>query len=190
MRFRLPPRYPFMLGLFLSALVVAACGSEKTGNLPGNVVITLRPRPVATVLPGCITGELSDWYEVAGTLIDTFKDESNAALDRTPDEMRPVLDRLIDLRDAIANQPVPECALDAHGEIVLATQEMLTAIQRYINGDLDADGLAERVTAGSTRIESDVTDLLGAVRGTLDEQNRRARQTPQPTAGSSPAAGN
>lgn len=183
MRFPSPPRHLLMLGLFLGALVLAACGSEKTGSIPGSTVITLRPRPVATVLPGCGTGELSDWYEVAGTLIGTFKDESNAALDREPDVMGPVLDRLIDLRDAITNQPVPECALDAHGEIALAIQEMLTAFQRYINGDLDADGLAEHVTAGSTRIESDVADLLGSVRGTLDEQNRRDRQTPQPTAG-------
>jgi len=49
------------------------------------------------------------------------------------------------------------------------------------HGDLERTGLAEHVTA-QHRIESDVADLLGGVRGTLDEQNRCDRQTPQPTA--------
>jgi hypothetical protein len=189
MRYRLKPRRFALVGLFLSALMLAACGSEKRTDVPSNLVITIRPRPVATVLPGCVTIELSDWYEVAGTLIGTFRAESGAALDRAPDEMGPVIQRLIDLRDAIANQPVPECALQAHGEVVATTQEMLTAIQRYVNGDLNGDELEEQIAAGSARIETDVANLLASVRDTLDDQNRRERQTPQATAEPGPTSG-
>jgi len=176
-----------LLGLLFSAVSLAACGSEKRDDSPPSLLITIRPRPVATVLPGCVTLELSNWYEIAGTLIGTFRDESSTALGRAPDEMGPVLNRLIDLRDAIANQPVPECALQAHGEVVLTMQEMLTAMQRYTNGELTAEELEERIDAGSARIETDVATLLASARGTLEDQLRHERESPQATSEPSPA---
>ena len=186
---RLQPRRSVLvlLGLLCSAMTLAACGSEKRDDTPPSLLITIRPRPVATVLPGCVTLELSNWYEIAGTLIGTFDDESSAALGRAPDEMGPVLNRLIDLRDAVADQPVPECALQAHGEVVLTMQEMLTAMQRFTNGELTAEELEERIDAGSARIESDVATLLESARGTLEDQLRRERETPQVTGEPSPA---
>ena len=185
MRHRLQPRRSVLVvfGLLFSAVSLAACGSEKRDDTPPSLLITIRPRPVATVLPGCVTLELSNWYEIAGTLIGTFDDESSAALGRAPDEMGPVLNRLIDLRDAVADQPVPECALQAHGEVVLTMQEMLTAMQRYTNGELTAE-LEERIDAGSARIETDVATLLASARGTLEDQLRHGGKSPQATAAS------
>lgn len=186
-----PPRQLVLAGLLAGSILLAACGSETdNGDVPPNLVITVRPRVAATVLPGCATGELSDWYEIAGTLIGTFRDASNAAPDRPPDQLGPVLDRLIDLYDAVADQPVPECALQAHGEIVFTMQEVLASVQRYASGDLSLDELKQQIAASSARIDNEAAALLASAQATLEAQIRHEREaSPTPFAPSPTAEG-
>lgn len=151
-----------IMSIFMSGLL-AACGEDESDPMPPpNLVITYEPQPMATILPGCVTGELESWLEVSGSLIYTFRDESLAALGLEPNEMVNTLNRLIDLRDAIARQPTPECAVQPQTEIMIMIRGMLLAFQRYSNGILTKDELSQQINEGSAQINSHITVLLDA----------------------------
>lgn len=164
--------------VLLSLIGLAACGDDGADNAPPpNIVITIQPQPRATVVPGCEMHDLESWYEVAGTLVQTFKQDSQNGLGRSPEETASVLNRLIDLRDTIAAQPVPECALTVHSEILLEIRAMLTAYQRYVNGDLASEDLRTQIDAGGARIDTEIAALLSGTQAGLEQQLRDERAT-------------
>ncbi|MBN1202343.1 MAG: hypothetical protein JXJ20_10850 [Anaerolineae bacterium] len=157
-------------------LALAACGGESDEGPPPNIEITYQPLPEATVLPGCEVGELESWYEVASTLLYTFREESLAAVDVEPYLLSPIIDRLVNLRDTIARQPTPECATLAHGEIVIVVRRVLEAYQEYANGDINQDDLRKIVEQGSEDIDAHVTALLSGIQVDLEYKLREQRE--------------
>jgi hypothetical protein len=168
-------RIVYVLIVLLASGLVACGDSSGSGGPPPNIVITIQPQPNATVLPGCEARELESWYEVVGTLIMTFSQESAAGLGQEPPATVGVLNRLIDLRDAIAEQSTPECALNVHGEILLQIRAILTAYQRYVNGDIAQDELRVQVEAGTDRIDTEIAALLAGTQAGLEQQLREER---------------
>ena len=166
----------FLIVLVCVALL-AACGESGDKSPPPNIVITIQPQPDATIMPGCETADLESWYEVAGSLIQTFRDESEKALGLSPEQTMPVLSRLIDLRDAIALQPAPECALTVHSSLLVQVRTMLTTFQRYINGDIDEEALRSQITESNRHIDTEIRGLLAGTQAGLEQQLREDRAT-------------
>jgi hypothetical protein len=175
------PRLSFniiLLTILIGGLALAACGGDDDEDrLPPSRLVTIQPQPEATVLPGCETGDLESWYEVAGTLVNRFGQESMAALNLEPDKVISVVERLIDLREAIAAQPTPECALSVHGEILIRINGMLTSFQRYANGDITQDELRQQIEEANLQIETDIATLLATKQKELEERLRQQRAT-------------
>lgn len=175
---------------FVSAVVVllliagslAACGDDDDRSPPPNVVITIQPQPEATIVEGCPTADLESWYEVAGSLIETFSREARGALGLEPQQMPQVLNRLSELRNKIARQPTPECAITAHSEILLTVREVLNSFQRYTNEEITQDELRQQVESATIHIDTEIAALLEATQAGLEEELRKerdaARQTP------------
>jgi hypothetical protein len=170
-----PARLLFVV-LLLGGAALAACGGDDDGSPPPNRIITIQPQPDATILPGCQTGELESWYEVAGSLITTFNRESLAAIELDPEQMSVTLNRLIDLRNAIAGQPTPECAIPAQTEILLTIRGMLTAFERYTNGEIPQEDMSQQIKIASDKIDTDIAALLESTQSDLEEQLRQERQ--------------
>jgi len=162
--------------LSAAALALSACGDDGD-SLPPSVIITVQPEPVATTIPGCVSTDLEAWYEVASTLVFTFRDEARAGVDVKAIEIAPVVNRLVELRDAIGRQPAPECAVMTHNMIMLYVRDILNAYQRYGNGELTQDSLRAQVEASAREIDSSVSDLLNAIQGTLEEDLSDTRAT-------------
>ncbi len=171
-------RVPLVLwiAVLLGVLVISACGDDGD-NLPPSVIITIQPEPVATVLPGCVSTDLEGWYEVVSTLIITYRDESRAAVDVEPAEVAPVVNRLVELRDAMGRQPAPECAVLTHNMVMLYVRDILTAYQRYGNGVLSHDALRTQIDASTGEIDTSISDLLKTVQGTLEQELADTRAT-------------
>ena len=161
----------------LGGLLLPACGDDVGGNPPPSILITVQPEPMGTVLPGCEPGELESWYEVAGSLVVTFRDESLSVLDGLPDTLIPALLRLSDLRDAIAAQPAPECAVLAHNAILVHVRQTLDAFQSYAAGTLTEDALRAEVQAAANAISTTVAGLLDTTRIQLEDNLREQRAT-------------
>jgi len=172
-----------LVAVLLSGLLLPACGDKAGSNPPPGILITIQAEPLGTVLPGCQPGELEDWYELAGSLVMRFRDESLAALDGLPDTLVPTLLRLSDLRDAIASQPVPECAVLAHNTILIHLRQSLDAFQSYSAGTMAEDALRAEVRAAANAISTTVADLLENTRiqletGLSEQRATQAASTP------------
>jgi hypothetical protein len=163
------------------SLLLAACGDKSDGDekiLPPSTVITLEPEPLATVRPGCEAADLEAWYEVASTLINQFVKESKDAVTLAPGDMPPVVTRLTDLRDAIADHPTPECALSTHSAILLHARTVLSAFEHYANGDITREELRSQVDSASQEIETGVAAMLAGLQSGLEVQLEQER-TPE-----------
>lgn len=163
--------------IILGGGLLAACGGDDDQDLPPSIVITINAEPMATMVPGCEPDEVEAWYEVASTLIFTFKDDSLAALEASPEEVPSVINRLLELRDRISNQPAPECAFMTQNTILLYTRQVLTAFQRYANNDLSLDDLRAQVEGAARDIDTVVTDLLEQSAENLEQRLREERAT-------------
>jgi len=161
----------------LGGLLLPACGDDVGSDPPPSILITVQPEPLGTVLPGCEPGELESWYELAGSLVVTFRDESLSALDGLPDTLVPALLRLSDLRDAIAAQPAPECAMLAHNAILVHVRQTLDAFQSYATGTLAEDALRAEVQAAADTISTSVAGLLDTTHIQLEADLREQRAT-------------
>jgi hypothetical protein len=177
-----------LVTILAGSLALGACGEDRDRKLPPNVVITLPPEPIATIKPGCETSDLESWYEVASTLINTFIQESRSAVDLAPADMPAIISRLTDLRDAIATQPTPECAGETQSAILLHSRTMLSAFERYGNGDITRQELRTRIDSATQEIQTRVTAMLAGLQSGLEERLAQARtpqaavpQTPLPT---------
>ena len=178
-----------LIGLTLLMLILSACGSDSSSddNDPVNSdatprrVGTLAPQPDATVLPECVTGDLESWYEVAGSLLTTFTTESRDAVALPREEVPLKINRLTELRDAIAEQPTPECVVQIHAEILIRMRGILVAFQRYGNGEISQEELRHQIDESTSQIETDVTALLDETAIVLEDQLRQERQNPTAT---------
>jgi len=124
-----------------------------------------------------VAGDLESWYEVASTLITTFVKESKDAVNRDPADMPTIINRLTDLRDAIANHPTPECALSTHNAILLYARTMLSAFERYGNGDITRDELRPQIDSASHEIETGVFTMLAGLQTGLEAQLEQGRSS-------------
>lgn len=180
-------RIPVIFTGVLAAAILAlgACGDSGSQRaVPRSVVVTLQPEPMATVLAGCDTAAFESWYEIVGTLVQTFASESRAGVDRSPEGAISVLNRLLDLRDAIASRPTPECALIVHNAIMLQVRVTLEAYQWYTERSITQDDLREKVGAAASTIETEIAAMLQGTRIGLEQQlyNERATQQAAPPA--------
>jgi hypothetical protein len=175
--------------ILTGGLLLAACGDKTDGDkkLPSSVVITLEPEPLATVKPGCEAADLETWYEVASTLINQFIKESKDAVTLAPGDMPPIVTRLTDLRDAIADRPTPECALSTHSAILLHARTVLGAFEQYGNGDITRQELRSQVDSASQEIETGVAAMLAGLQSGLEVQLAKER-TPEIDAPQLPTA--
>lgn len=161
----------------LSGVLLAACGGRESSDPPRGILITFQPEPLGTVLPGCQPGELEDWYEVAGSLVMEFREESLAALDGLPDTLAPALRRLSDLRNAIASQPAPECAALAHDTSLAYMRQSLEAFQTHAAGTMTESALRSEVQAAADAISTTVAGLLENTRSQLEQGLSEQRAT-------------
>ncbi len=164
----------------VASLGLGACGDEDDHrSVPHSVVITLQPEPLATIVAGCDTSLLESWYEVAGTLIQTFADESRQGVNNSPQGVIPVLTRLFNLRDAIVTRPTPECVVMVHNAIMLQIRATVEAYQWYSEGQISQADLREKVDAAATAIDTDIMSMLKNTRVGLDQQLYDLRATQQ-----------
>ncbi|MBI5961539.1 MAG: hypothetical protein HY866_22555 [Chloroflexi bacterium] len=170
--------------LLIGGLALTACGEDKKSDVPPSIVITVRAEPVATLLPGCKTEEMVAWYEVASTLIFTFKNESQAALELSAVEVPPIIGRLTELRDAVGSQPAPECASMAHNAIMLYMRQILEAYQSFTNGDISKDEQTMAVNAAINEIDNTIGPLLSGTQASLEQRLREERATQEASGGS------
>jgi hypothetical protein len=171
--------------LLAGLMLLAACGKDKElRDPPPGIVITIQPQPDATVMAGCQTGELESWYEVTSSNLASFRQASQAGLNSSQVDAAGVFNRLLNLRDAIARQPTPECTVSVHGIIMQQITETLTAYQEYVNGELSQAGLRERVEAANRSIDTEIAGLLAGTQAGLEQQLAadRATQAAAPTA--------
>ena len=165
------------LALILIA-ALAACGGDKDKKLPPSIVITVQAEPVATLLPGCQTGEMVSWYEVASTLIGTFKDESLNGVDLSQQEVATLINyRLIPLRDRIGSQPAPECAAVVHNTIMQYMRQILDSFQSYANGVVGKKEMKSQVEAAVKEIDNTITPLLTGTQASLEQRLREEHAT-------------
>jgi hypothetical protein len=179
-----------LVTILIGSALLGACGEDKARKPPPSVVITLQAEPLATVETGCVTADLESWYEVASTLIATFVSVSKDAVNHDPADMPGIINRLTDLRDAIASRPTPECALSTHNAIMLNARTILLGLQRYGNGDITQQELRTQIDSATQEIETGVTSMLAGLQSGLEQQLAQARtpqalqpQTPPPTSG-------
>lgn len=174
-------RLRYFITLPLALILIAAltaCGGDKDKKLPPSIVITVQAEPVATLLPGCQTNEMVSWYEVASTLIGTFKDESQKGMDLSQQEVATLINyRLIPLRDRIGGQPAPECAALAHNTIMLYMRQILDAFQSYANGDLDKKDMKAQVGVAIQEIDNTINPLLTGTQASLEQRLREEHAT-------------
>lgn len=170
--------------LLVGGWMLSACGSDdKESDLPPSIVITVRAEPVATLLPGCKTEEMVSWYEIASTLIATYRNESEAALDLSAEEIPPFIGRLAELRDAVGTQPAPECASMAHNAIMLYMRQILEAYQSFANGDITKDEQKMTVTAAIKEIDNTIGPLMAGTQASLEQRLREENATQQASGG-------
>jgi hypothetical protein len=171
-----------MLVALIGGLGLAACDDEDDlERLPlPTVMITFEPQPEVIVVPGCTTDELEDWYELASTLLNMVVDEAMDATDREPGEVAPFVARLIQLRDAIARQPVPECVSQIHSDSLIIARGVLMAFQNYGNGDIDQTTLRQRVEDAERQVKTEMADQYNVIEADLQERfEQRAQQEQQ-----------
>lgn len=175
-------RYISLALLVILVCSAAACNSNKERSEPPPFVpITYEAQPLSTVVPGCAATDLESWNETVGTLIYSFSDEAKKAIDLQPHLLGPVLTRLIDLRDAIAGHPTPECAINIQSQILIAMRQMLTALQRYANLEISQDALREQINNADQQIQGEITQLLQTLQPELQTLlERENSQTPTP----------
>lgn len=167
-------------------LLVTACGDDERNDPPPNVAVTVQVPPEGTVVPGCAADVLESWYEIAGTLITSFRDESAEAVALPPAQLTTRFERLQSLRDTIAQSPTPECALDVHSRILTLMRDMLTDFQQYINGDMTQEQVTAAINEANAEIDGEISALLATTASSLEERLRSG----EASAGAAPDAAN
>lgn len=161
--------------LLAGSLGLTACQDDDDyDRLPlPTVVITFEPQPEVTVVPGCTTKELEDWYEVAQTLLATFIEEASDATDLKPEELGPVIERLLMLRDTIAYQPTPECTVQIQSDILIVIRGALIAFQSFGSGEIDRKELRQRIEDAERQVNTEINDLMTTTQVDLEERLSR-----------------
>jgi hypothetical protein len=151
--------------------LLSACGKkEKKSPSESNVSNPTLKAPVATLLPGCDVRGLENWYEITSTLLNTFKQESLAAVDSAAQGGAPDVERLISLRDAVAEQAVPECVTQTQDEVMARMNKIVAAFQGYASGAITLDDLRQQVQQAVDEINTVVADMLKGVETNLSQQ--------------------
>ncbi len=178
-----------MLGvcLLIVVLSVAACSDDatdsgSTGSTSAFPRPTIPPMPNVTVLPGCNAAELETWYEITDAQIIQFVIESRAGLDRAPNEIADLLNRLYALSYHFQTQNPPECAAQAHSAIIVRFDGVIDAYTAYAEGTLDQDELRARVETLTLELDTEVNALMAETRQRLEARRRIETETaPSPT---------
>ncbi|NDJ75777.1 MAG: hypothetical protein GYB65_05925 [Chloroflexi bacterium] len=183
------PRWLFFMILILVLVgTLAACSDngddddDGGGQGPLYTELTVPPPPQVTTLPGCSASEVENWYEVAGANVDRFSMESLDALDNLPepDQTGPLLQRLIQQRDAINAVNPSECVAPVHSEIVARVNSTVDSFDNYRQGLIDAARLRSEVQQYNDEIEQQKTIFEETTE--LFEDERRAEIEAEVTA--------
>jgi hypothetical protein len=176
----------------LVMLMLAACGQDEdeenersnnnsNDNLGGTVVLTLLPIPDQTIVPGCASQELEDWFENTFFSMRSFAEESDEnvriANEADRQSIGLFLLRIIDYRDVVARTPTPTCVQENARQVLSSMEGVIDALQRFANGDIDKDELQD---TAAPYIES-LNDLVVSLPETIDPLYRL---TPSSSSGS------
>jgi hypothetical protein len=143
----------------LVMLILAACGQDEDeenrdsnngdNRVPaGTIVLTLLPIPDQTIVPGCPVQELEDWFESTYFSMQGFALDADELVKTANEEDRETLAlsliQLLDLRDVVAQAPTPTCVQESSRQVLSSMEGVVDALQRFANGEIDKDELAEK----------------------------------------------
>lgn len=135
----------------LMLIVLSACKSDNSnkGSSIRSLEVTIPAADPRTIIEGCPSADLEDWYEKNFFNMQSFVDEADLRARTAENERRNqmdfVLDRLVSLRNAVNNAATPTCVEARHLSIVDGMQDVVIEFQRFANAEIGAEELETRV---------------------------------------------
>lgn len=162
--------------------VLAACSDDSPREPPPFIIPSVAPQPGMTVIPGCQPADLESWYEVAYWQIETFQTEATAGLELPRGGVSPLLARLQDLRNRLADQDTPECTSQLHSEILARLNAIILAFERFGGEDIDEAELRDIVNRAQSEINTAIAVEMERTQADLETrlQDERATQAADP----------
>ncbi|MBI5929091.1 MAG: hypothetical protein HY862_07275 [Chloroflexi bacterium] len=160
----------------LIVVLLAACGEDETDKKTqprdneqpdATIVLTLVSLPEQTILPGCPSNDLEDWFENAYFTMQSFAteaDEQRKLVDN--DDRDPALEtlsRLLSLRNVVAMTATPSCVEISSQQVLSAMQGVIDGFQRFTSGEIDKADLGEQVSPYITSLNGLLVDLQAVV---------------------------
>jgi hypothetical protein len=156
--------------LLVTLLLLAGCGTPPAPTATPTVPppVTLTPPTGPVYVSGCTTADLETWTEATYFLLRDFVGLMTEAEAQSPTEVRAILPRMAQLRDAVLAIPAPEaCATEAHTLLTGMLEAVLQILQRYANGET-IDLAAEMAPINT--VLGDVQNLQAALEEQLNAQ--------------------
>lgn len=158
-----------LVAILLVALVLSSCreNKPKTDGTSGSISVTIPVAAPRTIIEGCPSSELEDWYEKNFFNMQGFVDEaelrSRTADNDQRDQMDFVLDRLVSLRNTINNAPTPTCVEVRHQTIVDTMQFIIDQFQKFANAEISAEDLESAVSSDLETLKQTINLLPSEV---------------------------
>jgi hypothetical protein len=180
------------IGVFCAgAMLLAACGGDDERLADGPAVndgggqegVQSVPQDVSvpiimTVVPGCDTAQMEDWYEGVSFNAKAFRDQSVGATAMGIDMADDNVSSLSDMRDGVYNLAVPECVATLHRQIQLFMDNVIASFIDFMNGTIQQDILAQEVSAAQANFDATILPELQGISENLSDRLRDAATTP------------
>ncbi len=164
--------------IVLIPFLLVACGGDdkkedekQEAEEVRNSEMTLQAIPaVGTLVPGCDTAELENWYEINSANGQLFQDDARTYADLGPENASTGIDRLMSLQEAMMEVPVPECMSDLNTLLQSIMTATLSDFQMYAAGQIQQGDIQVMTAAGRDRYELEVRPVLEQTEAQLIER--------------------
>lgn len=152
--------------MILMVLLAACAGIGDTQTaIP---MLTLSPPSTAVTGGTCeTTRTLEAWLQAAQFRLEEVERITDEAVERSRDELYADVERLAELRTTLAQQPAPDCTVNAQTLLLDAMDALIEDLQAYVNRD--RDDLDSLLVTGRRRFSAAQT-AFGALVERLEDQ--------------------
>ncbi len=156
-------RFSLFIILILS---LAACDEEIGLDDPLQAPEAAQMAPtIATIVPGCDTPTLENWFETVAPTAAQFRQEAQTYADQPPSDA--LLSGLGRLSIHLTEVEVPECVAPVHGTQQDIMRQVLQAFSAYHDGALAQEDLSAQVADQIARYDSAVAPRLEEIEDLL-----------------------